>query len=75
MVSELERQEKGLKSVQFVIKKSPVDYLYLWVDPANGVTWVRDHEQANKYPSRYAAKKHMNKLDNLSETATVFQVR
>lgn len=43
--------------------------LYLKVHPNLGITWSQ--LDFNKYPSKYAAKKHLKELDNIPHCAKV----
>lgn len=60
---------------RFVWKKSKEDYTYLRLDPKYGIQWTREINDAFTYMSRYAAKRHIKRLDNIPETVELYECR
>lgn len=54
---------------KFVVRKSTTDGEYMKVN--GGVIWVGDKNSANSYPSKYAAKQHLQMLDNVPESRVI----
>lgn len=38
------------------------------------ILWVNDARQANTYPSKYAAKKHLKQLDNMPNDIKIVEL-
>lgn len=56
--------------MQFVIKSSVGGYMKV----RDGVKWTVDWREANTYPSKYAAKKHLRKLDNVPDDVKIVEL-
>lgn len=39
------------------------------------VIFIEDARQANTYPSKYAARRHIKQLDNVPENVTIVEIK
>lgn len=46
----------------------------LKVAPGLNLLWVIDFKDANTYPSKYAAKRHLKQLDNIPEDIKIVEL-
>lgn len=67
--------KERLKVTIYIIKKSPTEDRFLKTEALQGVMWITEAEFANKYNSRYAAKKAKTGIDAVPMDAMIVTFR